>query len=135
VRLSEAMHKGQHGCPDRPESYMTFLEIHMKTTAVMKSLAALAMLMTAGSASAEVGARDGSDQFSGFTSSRTRAEVQDEISNMRRQDASENNQLNGDKAPVGVYGVAGSRYSSRPESKEVGGSRPPWNSSNIYFGD
>ncbi|MDB5821317.1 MAG: hypothetical protein JWR21_21 [Herminiimonas sp.] len=107
----------------------------MKTAAVIRSLAVLAILASAGSASAEVGMRDGSDQFSGFTSSRTRAEVQDEISNGRSQGGSESNRITRDEANIGAYGAAGSRYSSRPESKDVGVGRPPWNSSNIYFGN
>lgn len=112
----------------------------MKSTSTIKSLAALAMLATAGFASADVGTRDGSDQFSDFRSSRTRAEVQDEIMNGGSQGAAESSRITSDEANTGAYGVAGSRYSSRPESKDVGGQatnsngRPAWNPSYIYFG-
>jgi hypothetical protein len=129
------MHEGQHVCPDRPEAYVTFLEIQMETTSVIKSLAVMAMLATAAAVSAEVGVKDGTDQFSGFTSSRTRAEVQDEIGNARTQGDTESNRMNGGKEEIGAYGASGSRFSSRPERVEVDASRRPLNSTNIYFGD
>jgi hypothetical protein len=125
---------------------MQFLEVEMKTRHLIGSLAALAAITAAGSALADLpGIRDGADQFSGFKSNTTRADVQDELRRARADGLAATTRIDGDESDIGAHGVAGSRYSSmrtrddvRSELKDQSWSHSP-NTPNmpgsLYFGD
>jgi hypothetical protein len=107
------------------------LEIEMKTTQLIGTLALMSAMLAAGPAFAEVGIMDGANPFADFVSHRTRAEVQAEITNQKTQDASPN---------VGVYGPSGARYATPAPAETHDRLAGPQTShapapQDIYFGD
>jgi hypothetical protein len=95
------------------------LEMNMRTKHLLGSLGLFCAAVAAGPAFAEVGIRDGADQFTDFTSSRTRADVQSELRDANGQGTSVT-MRDGDDAHSGAYGVAGSRYSMRTREEVRG---------------
>ena len=84
----------------------------MNTKRLLGPLGLCCAIITAGSAFAEVGIRDGADQFSEFKSSRSRADVHSELNSANGQGTSVT-MRDGEDSTLGAYGVAGSRYSMR----------------------
>ncbi len=112
----------------------------MNTTHLLGSLGLLCAATAASPIFAEVGIRDGADQFGEFKSARTRADVQTELRNANGEGTSVTVR-DGDEKRAGAYGVAGSRYSIRTrdevrsELKESGMRSRHDIRDKLYFGD
>lgn len=112
----------------------------MNTRHLLGSVGLVCTTVIAGSAFAEVGIRDGADQFSDFRSTATRAEVQRDLYNAKGQGTSIS-MRDGDDKLQGAHGVAGSRYSALTREEvqaELANShnQPQGNRlDSLYFGD
>lgn len=112
----------------------------MNTKHLLGSLGLLCAATVAAPVFAEVGIRDGADQFSEFKSAKTRADVQTDLRNANGQGTSVTVR-DGDEAKSGAYGVAGSRYSMRTRDEVRADLKNPGMRSrhdihdNLYFGD
>jgi hypothetical protein len=83
--------------------HLTFLKIDMKTRHLVGSVVAVCALTTVGSVHAEVGTFDGADQFKGFTSSKTVAEVRDECNDANARGLSGRSRIDGDEQTIGSF--------------------------------
>lgn len=83
----------------------------MNTKLLLGSAGLLCAAVVAGPAFAEAGIRDGADQFSNFSSTRTRADVHNDLARAKGEGTSVSIRDGDDMKTEGAYGVAGSRYS------------------------
>lgn len=113
----------------------------MKTRQWISGMAALSAMLVAGTSIAAPGMRDGEDFFRDFKSTKSRAEVQNEMAAARAQPMQRSDRIIASDRDVGARGVAGSRYSGRT-SDEVRNdliqhqrTNNPYSPDYLYFGE
>jgi hypothetical protein len=117
----------------------------MKASKWTAGLAAAVALSASGVCIADVGIMDGKDSFTDFRSSKTRAEVQQELLDAKDQGllprgGADSWNRDSSSADIGARGPAGSRYQARTREEVMDELRVhrlthnPSNPSDIYFG-